>query len=371
MALMRATLVAPAVRGRLVLATLLACSGCVVGKIGDKYGGPGGGAGSQGAGGATMMTPTGPHYSVVVQDPRASGSKVQSDDGLSCADTSNSIAGTTCANAAPNGKVVTLTATAAPGFEVNWGGACASSTSLTCTFTVATGSSASVSFDPKGAGIWWVSKSGKDGNAGNSIRAAFATLQKGLNAMAAGDTLYIDDGVYSGSIGASAGPYTTWSDGEGKNGVSATKRTTILGYRRHAVTIDGGGKLYPLFIFKAQHVEVGNIVALHAALEGENSQDRRAHRAVARHLSAPDRRRLPPIRSATTAWSIGSEVSSDVTIEECWTWGFGARYGILLHGGLHETSRDATSRATTAASTATRRRPSPCTPRISPSRRTT
>ncbi|HEX4403271.1 MAG TPA: hypothetical protein VH560_00480, partial [Polyangia bacterium] len=142
----------------------------------------------------------------------------------------------------------------------------------------------------------------------------------------------------SGSIGASAGPYTTWSDGEGKDGVSATKRTTILGYRRHAVTIDGGGKLYPLFLFKAQHVEVGNIVALHAKLEGENSQDA-VHLEQTLDIYLHQIGAAYPDPTCDNCMGIGVEVSSDVTIEECWTWGFGARYGILLHGGLRNVAR--------------------------------
>src|SRR6187200_3609800 len=56
---------------------------------------------------------------------------------------------------------------------------------------------------PMGGDVWWVSKNGSDANSGRAIDDAFATFRKALNTMAGGDTLYIDDGVYNESIGAS------------------------------------------------------------------------------------------------------------------------------------------------------------------------
>ena len=192
---------------------------------------------------------------------------------------------------------------------------------------------------PTGADIWWVSRQGKDSYDGRSIATAFATFHKALTSMVAGDTLYIDDGVYSDTIGASNGSFSPWSTDEGKNGQSSSKRTRILGYRPHAVTVDGGGSRYPLFIFKGQHIEVGNIVFLHSAagyepVHVEESDDIYLHQLGAAY---PD----PKCDNCT---AVDSESSSNITIEECWTWGFGARYGIALHGGLQNVARRTVTR---------------------------
>ena len=95
---------------------------------------------------------------------------------------------------------------------------------------------------PKGANIWWVSKAGDDANSGRSLDAAFATFHKALTSMGGGDTLYIDDGVYTDTIGAFGGDnFSPWSTDQGKDGLSSSQRTKILGYHPHAVIVDGGG----------------------------------------------------------------------------------------------------------------------------------
>jgi hypothetical protein len=192
---------------------------------------------------------------------------------------------------------------------------------------------------PVGAEIWWISKTGSDSNSGKSIDSAFATFRKALRTMAAGDTLYVDDGVYTDSIGAFEGPYSDWTDvEEAKNGLSASRRTRILGYRKHAVVIDGGGEYYPLFIFKGQHIEIGNMVFLHARLDGaggsspveiQESLDIYLHDVGAAY----------PDPACDNCQAIVVARSSEVLVEGCWAWGFGARYGILLYAGLKNTAR--------------------------------
>jgi hypothetical protein len=267
-----------------------------------------------------------------VLDYQGSGSKVTGPNGLDCADDTGANPGTICALSPGS----TLTAAPALGYAVKWGGACASATGNSCTLS---GSGpVTVSFDPSGSNIWWVSKSGKDSNNGHSIATAFATFHKALRAMAAGDTLYIDDGVYTDTIGAYDGNFSDWDSEQGRNGLSPTQRTKILGYRRHAVTVDGGGKLYPLSIYRGQHIEVGNIVFLHSPLSGgssyapvhiEQSLDIYLHQIGAAY----------PDPKCDNCMAIVAETSSNVVVEESWAWGFGARYGILLHGGLQNVAR--------------------------------
>lgn len=202
---------------------------------------------------------------------------------------------------------------------------------------------------PMGGDVWWVSKTGSDANSGRAIDDAFATFRKALNTMAGGDTLYIDDGVYNESIGASAGEnFTVWSDGEGKDGLSATQRTRILGFRPHAVVVDGGGTKYPLALYRAQHVEIGNIVFMHGKLGGsgayspvdiEESSDIYLHQVGGAY----------PDPACENCQGISVELSANVLIEECWVWGYGSRYGILLHGGMQNTVRRSVARYDGAA----------------------
>jgi hypothetical protein len=203
---------------------------------------------------------------------------------VSCADATGG-AGTTCnASGLAPGSVVTLTATPATGYEVSWSGACVGITSNRCQLTMSSDKIASASFPPRGANVWWVAKTGLDTNNGRTAATAFQTFRKALTTMAAGDKLYIDDGTYSESIGGFGGAYSVWdtsactagaalppckvtasgSRGEGPSGTDSAHRTTILGYRPHAVVVDtriaASGKRIGLEIFKGQHIEVGNIV---------------------------------------------------------------------------------------------------------------
>jgi hypothetical protein len=231
-----------------------------------------------------------------------------------------------------------LTAAPASGFSTTWGGACASAAGDTCSFTFSSSVTVTVSFDAKGGGIWWISKTGSDSNDGKSATTAFATFHKALRTMTSGDTLYVDDGVYTDSIGAFAGPYSNWGEEEGKNGTSAAKRTRILANHKHAVVVDGGGKKYPLFISQGQHIEIGDIVFMHSTLEGagslspieiQESLDIYLHGVGAAY----------PDPACDNCQAIAVEASSEVVVEESWAWGFGARYGIMFHGGLKNVMR--------------------------------
>jgi hypothetical protein len=270
--------------------------------------------------------------SLRVLDPQNSGSTVAASTGAVCKDVSGATLGTAC----PLPVGATLTATPATGFGVKWGGACAGATGNSCKPSGSSG--VTVSFDPTGPHVWWVSKTGKDSNDGHSIDKAFATFHTALRAMAGGDTLYIDDGVYNDSIGATGGNYSPWGTVQGKDGLSATQRTRIIGYRRHAVTVDGGGTLYPLSIYRGQHIEIANIVFLHSPLTGqtsyapvhiEQSSDIYLHQIGAAY----------PDTKCGNCTAIGTETSSNVVVEESWAWGFGARYGVLFHGGRGNVAR--------------------------------
>ena len=295
-------------------------------------------------------------------DYQLSASTVSGTPGVgSCADGNGN--GTTCTSSSiVSGNVVTLTANPASGYGVQWGGACSSAGSgNSCVLTVNTNLAATVSFDPKGASVWWVSKGGSDSNDGRTRSTAFATFHQALTSMAGGDTLYIDDGIYRQSIGGSGGAYSIWDTtpcqggstgappcmvstsggrNEGVNGISSSQRTRILGYRRHMVLVDStiaaGGNGVGLEIFKGQHVEVGNIVFMHTPTMGpihiEQANDIYLHQiggAYPDPTSAADNNR--------TQFFVGD--STGVVIEECWAWGYGGRYGIVLHGGTNNVAR--------------------------------
>jgi hypothetical protein len=310
----------------------------------------------------TTSLPAGTYaVQLVVTDFQKSTSAVSGIPGtVSCADASGS--GATCnSTAITAGTVVTLTANAATGYGVSWGGACASAgTSNTCVLTMNSSKSATISFDPKSSGIWWVSTTGSDSNDGRSISTAFSTFHKALTSMSGGDTLYIDDGTYAQSIGGFGGNYSPWDTSpcgssttttppclvttngarnEGPNGLSSSQRTRILGYRRHMVTVNPStlstGKRIGLQIFKGQHIEVGNIVFMHTpdgAVDIEQDNDVYIHQVgsgFADPINAGDNNKAQ--------FYVGD--STGVVVEECWAWGYGARYGVVFHGGTNNIAR--------------------------------
>ncbi len=307
---------------------------------------------------ATPADLTGSNASLVVLDPVQGGSNVTGS--VTCADVSSTTPGTgTTCTYSPG----TITAHPASGFGYTWAGACAASGSATTTCTVAAGNSASITFWPTNSNTWWVATGGNDSNSGHTPTTAFATFHKALTTMAAGDALYIDDGTYSqdGGIGGYGGTYSSWDTSgcltglsghppclsthsdvpnEGKSGVDSAHRTRVLGFRRHAVVVDGtgraSGKKIALQIWKAAHLEVGNIVFQHAQSIGpceiEQSTDIYLHHVGCAY---PD-----PVNSSDnnrSAIYLGD--NDQVLVEDSWAWGWGARYGIVAHGSTNVTLR--------------------------------
>src|SRR5664279_2545228 len=108
-----------------------------------------------------------------------------------------------------------------------------------------------------------------------------------VTTMASVVTMYSYDVNYHQSNGGYQGTYSTWDTticntasgappclagntherNEGPNGIDSSHRTRILGFRRHKVIIDGtkatGGNGVGLQLFRAAHVEVGNITSMH------------------------------------------------------------------------------------------------------------
>ncbi len=293
---------------------------------------------------------------LTVLDPTRTGATATRGSAYTDTSTTNIASGTTYA-VTPG----TITASTAATYGNTWSGGTCSGTGTTCTLTA--GQSATVTFWPTGSTTWWVATGGADGNTGHTPTTAFATFHKALTTMAGGDTLYIDDGTYSqdGGIGGYNGTYSSWdtsgcsgalaghppclssysgSPVEGKSGADSAHRTRILGFRRHAVVVDGtgraSGKKIALQIWKAAHLEVGNIVFQHAQSVGpceiEQSTDIYLHHVGCAY---PD-----PVNSGDNnraAFYIGDD--DQVLVEDSWAWGWGARYGIVAHGSTNVTLR--------------------------------
>ncbi len=307
------------IRRTLIAGFLLALAGC--------GGGSGGGAAGAGSGGGTL---TSYNVQVAMTDVLHSGSTVARLTTVATVPVPLAACATTCSAVVLPGTLVTLTAVPAAGYNVLWGGACAASGSTTtCTLTnVSADAAATVRFDPVAAGVWWVAATGNDSNDGLTPATGFATFRKALTTMAGGDTLYVDDGTYNDTIGAFGGAY---SSGEIPDGPSVGHPTKILGYRPHAVTVDGQFARIPLQIFHGNNIEVGNIVFLHSKntapllspVHVEQSSNIYLHQVGAAY----------PAPACDNCMGIASEASNHVTIEECWAWGFGGRYSMMAHGG--------------------------------------
>ncbi len=294
---------------------------------------------------------------LTVLDPTRTGGTATRGSAYTDTSTTNIASGTTYA-VVPG----TITASTSAAYGNTWSGGTCSGTGTTCTLSA--GQSATITFWPTGSNVWWVAASGaSDSNAGHTPAAAFATIHKGLTTMAAGDTLYLDDGTYSqdGGIGGYGGTYSSWDTSgcltglaghppclsshldvpnEGKSGVDSAHRTKVLGFRRHAVTVDGtgrsSGKRIGLQIWKGAHIEIGNIVFQHSQSMGpceiEQSTDVYLHDVGCAY---PD-----PVNSSDNnraAFYIGDD--DQVLIEDSWAWGFGSRYGIVAHGSTNVTLR--------------------------------
>ena len=182
---------------------------------------------------------------------------------------------------------------------------------------------------PMGAGIWWIGKSGSDSNSGRSLTQAFATFHKALTAMSSGDTLYVDDGVYNDSIGAHFGSYSSCA-AEGIANGSAGRPTRVLAWHPHAAIIDGQYQRTPLQLFKCHDIEVGGLVFLHGGVVAiDHSSGIYIHQVGAAYCPSND----------DNCSTISVAMSDHVTIEECWTWGYGGRYGIAAWSGHHNAFR--------------------------------
>jgi len=93
--------------------------------------------------------------------------------------------------------------------------------------------------------IYYVAKTGNDSNPGTQAQP-FLTIQKGVNSMVAGDTLYIRAGTYNERV-------TITKVGD------ASHWTKLCNYQSETVTIDGTGFWVPFEIRNSSYVELNGL----------------------------------------------------------------------------------------------------------------
>ncbi|HET7867562.1 MAG TPA: DUF1565 domain-containing protein [Burkholderiaceae bacterium] len=193
-------------------------------------GGDGGGTGgSTGGDTGTSPPPTAGMQTLSVQS-SAGGTVNSSPSGIAACNA-------TCSAPFAEGTVVTLTASAAQGFNfTGWSGAGCSGTG-TCTVTLAAARTVVASFAgaPAAGATYFVATTGSDSANGTSLDTPFKTLAKAVDVARAGDVIEVLAGTYdvtddkNGLVIRTQGTEAAWITMRGYNGARPVLRNTSIG----------------------------------------------------------------------------------------------------------------------------------------------